>query len=70
MSLLANTGISSKNVVHCNGGCESAVACGLVDLGVVVVESGETLRSNGLIVYKELATTSYGIWVNTQNHVG
>lgn len=52
-------------IIKLNGSVELAPILGLSDAIVDLVESGETLRENGLIVYEDICSISARVIVNT-----
>ena len=51
-------------IVKIDGSVELAPVLGLADAIVDIVETGETLRENGLVIYEEIAQSSARIIVN------
>jgi ATP phosphoribosyltransferase len=51
-------------IIELAGSVELAPAAGLADLIVDLVETGETLRKNGLVILEEVATVSTVVTVN------
>ena len=55
-------------VIKMDGSVELAVLVGLADRIVDLVETGETLRQNGLMVHEEIAESSARLIVNKASH--
>jgi len=59
----AQKGVQAE-VIHLHGSVELAAVTGLADLIVDLVETGETLRKNGLVLIEQIATVSTVLAVN------
>ncbi|MCG3119268.1 MAG: ATP phosphoribosyltransferase [bacterium] len=55
-------------IIALQGSVELSVLTGLADVIVDIVETGATLRENGLIVYQEILTSSARLIVNKASH--
>lgn len=55
-------------IIALQGSVELSVLTGLADVIVDIVETGATLRENGLVVYQEILTSSARLIVNKASH--
>ena len=55
---LTKAGVSDAQLVECKGSAEALVMLGKYQYGVALVETGDTLRANGLKVIAEIFTSS------------
>jgi ATP phosphoribosyltransferase len=60
---LSDQGIDAE-IIRIEGSCELAPLLGLADAIVDIVETGDTLRENGLVVRREIAPISARLIVN------
>lgn len=67
--LMERAGVKGS-VFYATGGSEGAICAGLADVGLMVVQSGTTLRENGLTVYQELREIKMNLWCNTDTGPG
>jgi ATP phosphoribosyltransferase len=58
----------SVEIMHLNGSIELAPAVGLADLLVDLVQTGRTLRENGLVVLEEIMQSQAMLIVNRASH--
>lgn len=68
-SVLKQYGIVGK-FLHVSGCAESYVCNGMADLAIVIVETGNTLIQNNLIIHKTICTLNTNCWVNCDNPIG
>ncbi len=55
-------------IIALKGSVELSVLAGLADVVVDIVETGATLRENGLLVYEEIVSSSARLIVNKASH--
>jgi ATP phosphoribosyltransferase len=55
-------------IIALQGSVELSVLAGLTDVIVDIVETGATLRENGLVVLQEIVTSSARLIVNKASH--
>ena len=55
---LTKAGVSDAHLVECKGSAEALVMLGKYQYGVALVETGDTLRANGLKIIAEIFTSS------------
>lgn len=53
-----------------HGTTESLLVNDMADLGIMVVETGQTLAENNLQIYQEISTLSLNFWVNCDQQEG
>lgn len=59
---------SSAEIIHINGSVEITPALGLADLIVDLVDTGRTLRENGLVELEEIMRSQAALIVNRASH--